>query len=133
MNPPDDPTDPKTWLRRAQSSLILAEQGRSIVGVSLEDLCFHAQQAAEKALKAVCVKYNIEFPKTHSLVRLTDVLVENGISVPKRIRSADILSQYAVETRYPGVAERVTETEYTSALKLAAQVVSWAEREVTKN
>lgn len=82
MNRWDDPTDPATWLGRARSSLTLAEKGQSIAGVSLEDLCFHAQQAAEKAFKAVCVQHGIAFPKTHSLVRLTDLLEENGVSIP---------------------------------------------------
>ena len=133
MNLRDDPTDPNTWLGRAKSSLALAEQGQTIVGVSLEDLCFHAQQAAEKALKAVCVQQNIAFPKTHSLVRLIDLLEENGIVVPKKAKSADVLSLYAVDTRYPGVSERVTKAEYKKALKLASQVVSWAGGEVSKN
>lgn len=50
MNPPD-PSDPFIWLQRAHSNLILANKGK-LKGVMLEDLCFNAQQAAEKALKA---------------------------------------------------------------------------------
>lgn len=41
------------WLNRAQSDLTLA--GNRIENVYLEDLCFHAQQAAEKGLKAIFV------------------------------------------------------------------------------
>jgi HEPN domain-containing protein len=93
MNLRDDPTDPNTWLGRAQSSLILAEQGQSIAGVSLEDLCFHAQQAAETAFKAVCVKYNIAFPKTHSLVRLIDYWKKMGYRFLK-ISRQPIYSRY---------------------------------------
>ena len=51
MKPEDDPFGPKTWLARARGNLSLAEGGRNIQGVFLEDLCFEAQQAAEKALK----------------------------------------------------------------------------------
>lgn len=49
-----DPSDPRAWLARAYSNLRLAEkvQGKEVM---LEDLCFNAQQAAEKALKAVCL------------------------------------------------------------------------------
>ena len=133
MNLRDDPTDPSTWLGRAKSSLALAEQGQRIVGVSLEDLCFHAQQAAEKALKAVCVLHNIAFPKTHSLVRLIDLLEENRVAVPKKVKSADVLSLYAVDTRYPGVSERVSAAEYKKALKIASQVVTWVDGEVSKS
>jgi len=42
--------DPKTWLRFAESALAMAKLGRSGTAVLLEDLCFEAQQAAEKAL-----------------------------------------------------------------------------------
>jgi HEPN domain-containing protein len=45
---PADPTDPQVWLERAKSNLLLAEKGKR-KGVMLEDLCFNAQQAAEKA------------------------------------------------------------------------------------
>jgi len=41
----------ETWLRRAESNLHIARMGKG-EGVFLEDLCFEAQQAAEKALKA---------------------------------------------------------------------------------
>jgi HEPN domain-containing protein len=47
------PTDPREWLNRARSNLALAKSGT--VGALLEDLCFEAQQAAEKAVKAVFV------------------------------------------------------------------------------
>jgi HEPN domain-containing protein len=53
------PEDPREWLNRAQSNLGLARvKGNDIY---LEDLCFHAQQAAEKAIKALLIKRGIEF------------------------------------------------------------------------
>jgi HEPN domain-containing protein len=52
---PENPTDPGAWLVYARSNLKLAEKGGRLKGVLLEDLCFNAQQAAEKALKAVCL------------------------------------------------------------------------------
>jgi HEPN domain-containing protein len=65
MNAASKLDNPRGWLARAHNNLLLAESGRQR-GVFLEDLCFEAQQAAKKALKAVCVSYKIEFPKTHS-------------------------------------------------------------------
>ncbi len=59
------PDDPREWLVRARSDLALA--GSSLAGVLLEDLCFHAQQAAEKAIKAVLIRHDTEFPLTHDL------------------------------------------------------------------
>jgi len=52
---PKDPSDPQEWLIRAKGNLNLAEKGGRLKGVLLEDLCFNAQQAAEKALKGVCL------------------------------------------------------------------------------
>ncbi len=47
----DDSASPQAWLQHAKSNLILADRGRRIKDVLLEDLCVNAQQAAEKALK----------------------------------------------------------------------------------
>jgi HEPN domain-containing protein len=122
-----DPTDPHAWLLRAKGNLNLAEKGGGLTGVLLEDLCFNAQQAAEKALKAVCLAQGMDIPKTHSLIHLMDILEADGIEVPKNVRDADILTQYAVQSRYPSLMEEITRTEYRDALRLAANVVFWVE------
>jgi HEPN domain-containing protein len=124
---PEDPTDPQVWLLRAKGNLNLAEKGGRLKGVFLEDLCFNAQQAAEKALKSVCLAKGLEFPRSHSVVHLVDILVAGGVYVPDVVKDADVLTQYAVQSRYPGWAEEVTREEYREALKLAARVVFWAE------
>lgn len=125
---PSDPTDPRTWLLYAKSNLQLAEKGGRLKGVRFEDLCFNAQQAAEKALKAVCLAYELEFPKTHSIVRLLDILETGNIDIPQTVKDADVLTQFAVETRYPTWVEEVTRKEYKDAVAIAARVVSWAEK-----
>ena len=124
---PGEPSDPQSWLLRAKSNLALAEKGGKLKGVLLEDLCFNAQQAAEKALKSTCLARDIEFPRTHSIGHLIDILEAGGVDVPDMVKEADILTQYAVQSRYPGWAEEVTTTEHREALELAARVVFWAE------
>jgi HEPN domain-containing protein len=52
---------------------------------------------------------------------------QTGIDVPEDIRQADVLTQYAVETRYPGLNEEVSEEDYLRALELAERVLRWAE------
>ena len=52
---PPSPDDPLEWLRRARSNLALTRLGQNEPDVLLEDLCFEAQQASEKALKALFV------------------------------------------------------------------------------
>ena len=62
------PDDPREWLNRARSNLALA---RAVVpDVLLEDLCFDAQQSAEKAVKAVFICRGEHFPYTHELKKL---------------------------------------------------------------
>ena|SRR5688572_16506305 len=103
---PKDPTDPHACLLRARGNLNLAEKGGRLKGILFEDLCFNAHQAAEKALKAVCLVQGMDIPKTHSLVHLMDILEASGIDIPKNVRDADILTQYAVQSRYPSIMER---------------------------
>ncbi len=122
-----DPTQAAEWLRRARSNLARARAGRSAPEVLYEDLCFDAQQAAEKAIKAVLVHRQISFPKTHDIIDLLTILQRSEIEVPEAIRQADLLTGYAVETRYPGMSEEVTEEDYVQALKLAERVLRWAE------
>ena len=54
--------DPIEWLNRARSNLARAKADSRIPNVYLEDLCFDAQQAAEKAIKAVLLNLGVRFP-----------------------------------------------------------------------
>jgi HEPN domain-containing protein len=113
------------WLRYAQSDLAYA-RGPQPIGGLLATLCFHAQQATEKSLKAVLVVSGIDIPRTHNLVRLIDLLPADVRRIPALDRVAR-LTPYATATRYPGLDEDVTDDEYVEALELATAVVNWAE------
>src|SRR5271166_3929090 len=88
------PVDPREWLNRARSNLALA--GKVAPDVYLEDLCFDAQQAAEKAIKAVLIHRGVTFPYVHDLTRLLRLLEQSGLKIPKYVRQADELSHFAV-------------------------------------
>ncbi len=105
------PDDPREWLNRARSNLAKA---RSIGApdIYMEDLCFDAQQAAETAIKALLLQRSVRFPHVHDLAQLLALVERSGQSVPESIRRAAGLSDYAVQARYPGVAEPVTPQEY---------------------
>ena len=122
------PDDPQEWLNRARSNLALAKN--RIPGAYLEDLCFEAQQPAEKSLKAVMVLRGIQFPFVHDLSRLVSLIEKEGVEVPEVLLKAEKLTIYAVITRYPGVVRPVTEQEYLEAVKIADSVVLWAEKTV---
>jgi HEPN domain-containing protein len=127
--PPErrDPTQPAEWLRRARSNLARAKTGRQVSEILYEDLCFDAQQTAEKAVKAFLVHLKISFPKTHDIIDLLTLLQQSGADVPEEIRKADLLTQYAVESRYPGLTEDVTEEDYLLAIEVAERVLRWVE------
>jgi HEPN domain-containing protein len=94
--------------------------------ILLEDLCFHAQQAAEKSLKGVLISKSIPFPKTHNIRTLLDLLPQD-VFPPREVKETASLTDYAVLSRYPGDLEPVTEEEYRKTLYLAEIVVKWAE------
>lgn len=112
------------WLRRAKGDLALAEQSKPPEAF-WEDLCFHAQQAAEKATKAVLTLRGIDFPKSHDIAELLALL--SHTDVPDDLWKAESLTDYAIVTRYPGRKPPVSEEEYRNALAIAEQVVQWAE------
>lgn len=126
--PPVEPTPggPLDWLTRAKGSLALAIQPKP-EDAFWEDQCFLAQQAAEKAIKAVYQHEGLLFRYTHDLEELGKKLEDHGISIPPVVKDAVVLTRYASETRYPGLSEAVTEEEYREAICLAQAVVSWAE------
>lgn len=119
------PDDPKEWLDRARSNLALADA--QLPGVYLEDLCFEAQQAAEKALKALLIHHSVAFPYVHDLSQLLTLLTRLGIEIPPEILQATNLTKYAVTTRYPGVVGAVSAKMHEEALAIASEVVKWVE------
>ena len=122
---PPEHGSPADWLRYAQSDLDAAKgppRGRLL----LETLCFHAQQAVEKSLKALLIAKGMEFPRTHNLGVLLDLL-SSTVSLPADRIAVAGLTEYAVATRYPGEEEPVSEEQYHEAVRLAEAVVSWAE------
>jgi HEPN domain-containing protein len=121
-----DAGSPTDWLRHAWSDLELARVDQNS-RILLEDLCFHAQQAAEKALKAILVSKSISFPKTHNIRTLIDLL-PGGLEMPEAAAGAAKLTDYAVLSRYPGDLEPVMQEEYVEALRIAEAVLRWAER-----
>ena len=61
------PGSPQDWLRHAESDLALAKLALEREEILTEQVCFHAPQAAEKALKAVLIASQQRFPPLHDL------------------------------------------------------------------
>lgn len=117
------------WMVRSLSSLEKARIKRSGKKILFEDLCFDLQQSAEKALKAVCIKKGIIFKRTHDISYLIDLLESNEIEVPDEVKKGRYLTQYAVETRYPGLYDPITEDEFEDSLRDAERIFNWSRKE----
>lgn len=115
-------------MRRARSNLVHARSRAE--GVCFEDLCFDAQQAAEKAIKAVLVSVRARFPYVHDIQVLLGVLAAEGIPIPDRVMESVKLTPFAVGARYPSVSKEVTEQQYLDALDVASDVVAWADAQI---
>ena len=91
---------PEAWLKQANNDLSLAELAKD--NGFLAQACYHASQAAEKALKGALLELGIEPPHTHVLIELVQRLEQAGLNgsefnaLPLRG-----LSRMAIQSRYP--------------------------------
>ena len=123
------PKSLELWLKFARSDLHIAET--DIPEVLYEIRCFHAQQAVEKALKAILIASGIEIRKTHRIAEIIHLLPKD-ISIPPYVIEAENLTEYAVIVRYPRAIETITREDWLKAVDLAKQVLIWAEKTIKK-
>lgn len=95
-------------------------------------VCYHCQQAAEKAVKAliICAGAPGGLPKKHDITFLLNQ-VKNYLSssIPQEIKDAgNDLNQYATATRYPA-EEEISQAEADQAIEEATAILQWVERE----
>lgn len=124
MKPPDDITHKviTEWLRKANDDLNLADYLLTTGTAFPNAITFHAQQAAEKYLKALLTRYQIIFPKTHDLEQLLDLIESINNDLAATLRDIIILTPYGVELRYPGDRPDATSDEAREAVLLACTV-----------
>lgn len=103
----------------AEALRVLAEAH----AVGDEILGFHAQQAVEKALKAVLVSRTVEFPRTHDLDFLLDVASQAGIAVPPEIVDSSWLTPWAAQLRYDAGDAPL---DHARAIAAATFATAWA-------
>lgn len=85
--------------------------------------CFHAQQAAEKGLKALLTKRGKPFPRTHDNTYLLAALAES--TSPELQDACALLAEYGVGPRYPGVTAGRSRAEAQEALAACSAVFAW--------
>lgn len=120
----------KEWLDFADMDYQSAKFLMQMRPIPLEIICYHCEQAAEKMLKGFLVYHNVDVPKTHDLVQLSELC--SGIS-PEFDEISEIcldLSPYAVQVRYPFHIE-LEEADMRSALKDCQTVLDFIEKKLT--
>jgi HEPN domain-containing protein len=122
------PNDPREWPNRARSNLAASKV--HVPDSYFEDLCFHAQQCAEKAVKAVFLHRGLTFPYIHDIKKLLDLLNAAGLKIPKYAEAGKELTPYAAVMRYPDHYSAVTKRKHQRAVRIASEVLRWAERQV---
>jgi len=112
----------RQWLAKADEDFALAEYLIAGHAPFYGAIGFHAQQAAEKFIKALLVRFQVEFPKTHDLDQLIDLVAAFDSYLADALREASPLTQYSVEVRYPSESPQLTEEEAKNAVLLATHV-----------
>lgn len=109
------------WLEMAHGDLDVARILTDASEVRHSFICFHAQQAAEKAMKALLAAHGLDIPRTHDLARLLVLLPALG---PNLAVEADILTPYAVASRYPDDEVEYDECNAAEAVEAADRICS---------
>jgi len=126
----------REWLAFARTDFESAKylNGAPFHPRPLNAICYHCQQAAEKAVKALIVYFGSQggMPKVHDisflLNQIKNILYErNGINVTDELlTAADSLSKYGIAPRYPNEIE-VDEQMTGKALSDSESILQWAE------
>ena len=117
------------WMIKVAEDLQSADV---LLGVGLIDnTCFHAQQAGEKALKAYLVQFLEDIPHTHNLGKLCQLCMEHDESFADILRMSSSLTAFAVRTRYPA-ASIYTAEDAEEAIKKASQIFMFVQERIIK-
>ena len=120
-----DDVEVAAWLAKADGDLRMARFAVNHVDPLFDQACFHAQQAAEKALKALAVALELSPPRTHDLLVLLAALRATLPEAAALEGEAELLSNYSVGPRYPSFLAAETEEEAHAAIAAATTVVQW--------
>ena len=126
---PDVSVSWKAWIARAEEDYLLALSAINRKLPLTYGATFHAQQCIEKYLKALLISRQVDFPRTHDLAALGVLCKQAEIILPIDDDALELLTAYAVETRYPGTQPTVEESK--EAVKLARIVRKFIKRNLS--
>src|SRR5450759_1904413 len=110
------------WLAKAAKDLMVCEQLLIKGAVFSEAVAFHAQQAAEKSLKALLVVRQVKFPKTHDIERLLELVSLADGPLAEALADAAELTPFGVEYCYQGEEAPVSADAANACVSLARKV-----------
>ena len=111
----------RQWVEKAEHDLLNIENNLAASEIPWDTVCFHAQQCAEKYLKAILAWKQVEVPKTHDL-RLLLQRISAHLSLELNVARILLLNRYTIEARYPGDWEPITRPEGEEAVAVAREV-----------
>jgi HEPN domain-containing protein len=94
--------------------------------ICYEYLCYQVQQSVEKSLKGLLIYYKVEPEFTHNIEVLINCIAK-FTSIPDAVKESVKLTVYAVQTRYPGEYDEITQEEYEKCLRIAKDCLDWVE------
>jgi len=94
-------------LKKAEEDITLLAEVIASERISNEIFGFHAQQAAEKCLKAMLSELDVRFARTHNLRLLMDLLADAGHTLPSSLADLDLLTPYGTLLRYEDIPAQV--------------------------
>lgn len=131
MNSPLDHA--RALLARARDDLYVVRRLRGEPDAPGWVLGFHAQQGAEKALKSVLASHGIEYPRTHNLVMLVELVRRARIVVPPDGAVLGLLVPFGVLLRYEDVGDAEPPLIDPDGFEgLVQRTVDWAEENLKK-
>jgi len=109
----------RDWLRKADLDCDVAARLASEGDRFRDIVAFHCHQAVEKYVKAILVRNQVEFRKTHDIERLLNILRVVEPSIADGLANAKWLTPFGVDIRYPGDFPEALPGDETRALGLA--------------
>ena len=122
MKEPDFIVEARHWLKYAQEDLDAANVILQYPTIAHRHACWLAQQSAEKAIKGALIYLQIDFRRTHDLDVLLNLLPADW-DVRRRFPDLAELTEWAVESRYPGEWQEANEYDAEQAFQQAREVL----------
>lgn len=129
---PPDPRIVDQWMAHALADLRAAELLIEAQDISTATVCFHCQQAAEKALKCFLVSQDVAFEWSHQIEYLLPLCVKRDASFDDFRESGPILSRYAVRFRYPHPEPDPSDQDAQEALGLAGRIIAFVRERIPR-